>query len=106
MESNHTWDLVPLSVGKKPIGSKWVYKLKLKANGKVERCKSRLVAKGFNQEEWIDYTEVFSPVAKMVTIRVLFAVAASYNWTIHQVDVNNAFLHGFLHDEIYMKPPQ
>lgn len=83
-----------------------MYKLKLKANGEVERCKARLVAKGFNQEEGIDYTEVFSPVAKMVTIQVLFVVASNYNWSIHQVDVNNAFLHGFLHDEIYIKPPQ
>lgn len=106
LEANHTWDLVTLPVGKKPIGNKWVYKVKLKPNGELERCKARLVAKGFNQEEGIDYTEVFSPVAKMVTVRVLFAIAASYNWSIHQVDVNNAFLHGFLHDDIYMKPPQ
>lgn len=77
LESNHTWDLVPLPAGKRPIGNKWVYKLKLKANGDVDRCKARLVAKGFTQEPGIDYQEVFSPVTKLVTIRVLFALASS-----------------------------
>lgn len=106
LESNKTWELVSLPTGKRAIGNKWVYKLKLKPNGEVDRCKARLVAQGFNQKQGIDYQEVFSPVAKLVTIRLLFAIASSLSWPVHQVDVNNAFLHGFLHDEIYMKPPQ
>lgn len=80
LESSHTWDLLPLPAGKKPIGNKWVSKLKLKANGEVDRCKARLVAKGFNQEHGIDYHEVFFPVAKLVTIRVFFVVASSCAW--------------------------
>lgn len=106
LESNNTWEITELPLGKKPIGSKWVYKVKLNANGTVERFKARLVAKGNNQEYGIDYTEVFSPVANIVTFHFLIATATILDWPIHQIDVNNAFLHGFLHDEIYTSPPQ
>lgn len=105
LEANNTWILTSLPAGKKAIGSKWVFRVKYKQDGSLDRYKARLVAKGFNQMLGLDYTDSFSPVAKLVTVRVLLTLVASSNWFLHQLDINNAYLHGYIEEDIYMEPP-
>jgi len=106
LELNHTWDVIPLPSGKTPIGCKWVYRIKYNLDGSIERYKAIFVAKGYTQQEGLDYLETFSPVAKCVSIRVFLCIAAVKGRGLHQLDVNNAFLHGGSHEEVYMTLPQ
>ena len=100
LKENQTWDLV---AEVKPISCKWVYN---GPGGSIQRYKARLVARGFSQQYGLDYDSIFSPVAKMTTIRVLLALAASKSWKLWQMDVKNAFLHRELDREIYMEQQQ
>eukprot|EP00253_Pinus_taeda_P027502 PITA_27502 len=102
LQKNHTWTLSDLPEGKKPISCKWIYKVKYKADGTLDKYKARLVARGFSQNEGIDYEETFAPIAKMSTIWLVLALTAQFKWKVHQLDVKSAFLNGELQEEVYM----
>ena len=106
LHKNEAWDLVELPAGRKPIGSKWVFKKKTNAKGKVEKYKARLVAKGYSLVPGIYFGDIFSPVAKVTSIRLLLSVAATFDFEVEQMDVKRAFLHEDLEEEICMKQPE
>lgn len=105
LQQQGTWELVPIPPNHTVLGCRWTYKTKYHSDGSIARHKARLVAKGFNQTQGLDYTQTFSPVAKMQTIRVLLSIAAHHHWCTQQLDVSNAFLHGKLEDTVYMQQP-
>ncbi|KAI0498161.1 hypothetical protein KFK09_021402 [Dendrobium nobile] len=105
LQQQGTWSLVSPPTDQPILGCRWTFKTKRHADGSIVRYKARLVAQGNTQEYGINYEETFSPVAKMPTIRVLTALAVHNQWTIHQLDISNAFLHGYLEDTIYMQQP-
>jgi hypothetical protein len=102
---NRTWHLVPPQKGRNVIDCKLVYKIKRKADVSLDRYKARLVAKGFKQRHGLDYEEMFSPVVKPATIRTILSLAISKGWSLRQLDVQNAFLHGKLEEEVYLRQP-
>jgi hypothetical protein len=102
---NNTWRLLSSTQATNIIDYKWVFKVKKKADGSIERYKAQLVAKGFKQCHKIDYDDMFSPVVNPATIRLVMSLDVSRNWSLHQLDVQNAFLHGILEEKLYMKQP-
>lgn len=105
MKETATWDLVPPEDNQNPLGCGWIFKTKLNADGSFGKRRSRLVARGNEQEEGIDYIETVSPVVRTATIRDVLHVAVSKKWEIKQLDVQNVFLHGDLQEMVYMKQP-
>jgi histone deacetylase 1/2 len=105
LHKNKTWHLVPPQKNRNVIDCKWVYKIKRRSDGTIDRYKAWLVAKGFKQRYGIDYEDTFSPVVKAATIRLVLSLVMSQNWCLRQLDVTNAFLHGYLEEEVYMKQP-
>ncbi|WVZ61751.1 LOW QUALITY PROTEIN: hypothetical protein U9M48_011574 [Paspalum notatum var. saurae] len=105
IEENKTWTLVDLPKGQRAIGLKWVFKLKKDEHGEVIKHKAQLVAMGYVQRQGIDFEEVFAPVARMESVRVVLAVAAHHGWSVHHMDVKSAFLNGELVEEFYVAQP-
>lgn len=95
-----------LLAGHKPIGLKWVFKLKKNANGEVVKHKARLVAKGYVQKKGIDFEEVFAPVTRLDTVRLILALAANRGWEVHHLDVKTAFLNGELAEDVFVSQPE
>jgi hypothetical protein len=105
LQRQHTWQLVPPSSDQNVVGCRWVYKIKRNSDGSVSRYKARLVAKGFHQQAGVDFAETFSPVVKPPTVRIILSLAAQNRWSLRQLDVSNAFLHGLLKETVFMAQP-
>ncbi|GJZ13349.1 ribonuclease H-like domain-containing protein [Tanacetum coccineum] len=103
---NDTWEITDLPKDRKSIGAKWVFKIKYKSSGEIERYKARYVVKGYNQKDGIDFDETFSLVVKIVTVRCLINLAVQNSWPWFQLDINNAFLYGDLSETVYMDLPE
>lgn len=103
---NHTWNLVDLPPGCKTLGSKWIFKRKMKTDGTIDKYKARLVIKGYKQKKGYDYFDTYSPVSRMTSIRMILAIVSLRNLEVHQMDVKTAFLNGDLEEEIYIDQPE
>ena len=102
MKSNHVWDLVDLSLGRKTIGNKWVLNIKREVNETIDRYKARLLAKGYTQQERIDYKETFSLVVRFASIHLILDIVAHMDLELCQMDIKTTFLNEELDEEIYM----
>lgn len=106
LEANGTWELVQLPVGKKAIGSCWVFKLKRNPDGSVERYKGRVVAKGYSQRPGFDFLETFASTSKWASLRAILALSALHDMELESVDISSAFLNGVMDAEVYMQQPE
>ena len=102
LQENETWELVPLPSKRKLVQCKWVYMTKVDVDGSDIKYKARLVAKGFSQVQGVEYTETFAPVGKLDSIKIVLTIVASKRWEVHHMDVKSDFIHGDLHEDIYM----
>ena len=105
LTDNGTWDLVCLPAGKKAIGYRWMFTVKVNPDGSIVRLKARLVDKGYAWTYGVDYSDTFSPIAKMTSIRLFIYLVATHAWDLHQFDIKNVFLHGNLAEDVYMEQP-
>jgi hypothetical protein len=105
LTSNHTWDLVPLPARRRVVNNMWVYKAKTDAFGAVSRYKARFVAKGCSQREGIDYTETFSPVIRLASLRVFFSIAAARDLEPGGLDIDTAFMYAPIKEDVYIRQP-
>ena len=105
LEANYTWTVMSLPSSKHIVGCRWVYKITRKADGTLERYKARLIAEAYTQQHGIGFLDTFSPIVKLTTIKLLLVVAVVHGWFMIQLDINNAFLHGGLSEEVYMDLP-
>jgi len=103
--SKQTWTLVNAPMGTNIVGSRWTYHLKRDAHGAIVCYKAHLVAQGFTQTQGIDYNDMFAPMAKFTSTRVVLALVAIHNWEVHQMDIKNAYLNAELTETIYMAQP-
>ncbi|KAD3068095.1 hypothetical protein E3N88_35975 [Mikania micrantha] len=106
IERNRTWELTDLPPGHRPIGLKWVFKIKRDASGTITKHKARLVAKGYIQQHSVDFDEVFTPVARLETVRLILALTAQRGWEVHHLDVKSAFLHGEFKEAVFVSQPE
>ena len=107
LEKNETWQLVERPKQQKLVGCKWIYKVKEGIPGtEQKRYKARLVSKGYTQKKGMDYTEIYSPVVRHASIRVLLSLVVQFNMFLEQLDVKTTFLHWHLEEKIYMSQPE
>ena len=106
LQDNETWEFVPLPSKRKLVQCKWVYRNTMVYYGSDIKYKDSLVSKGFSQFQGVYYTEKFTPVSKLDSIRLVLSIATSKRWEVHHMDVKSDFLHGELHKEIYMQHPE
>lgn len=102
---HNTWVHVPRPPTANFLGCEWVFKSKQREDGSIEHHKTRLVTKGYTQMEGIDYTSTFSLVIKVTTVRTILSLMVSFNWTLQQLDISNAFLNGTLDEVVFMSQP-
>jgi hypothetical protein len=105
LKNNRTWHLVPCPPRANVVSGKWIFRHKLKPDGSLDRYKTLWVLRGFTQRAGVDYRETFSPVVKPPTVQTVLSIAISQNWPVHQLDINNAFLHGTLTEIVYCAQP-